>query len=146
MVEWTGEQVLRQADDATCQASADGIATSRCEEDGHHQRQVNDGEVADPYRDEDLDQDGDQRDEDDRRPTEIVNRNLLPRGEASAIRHDSSAHCGGSVVGGLAGWSGFVVGACSEAGCAFLVGVVEASPFGGACAFVAPEAAPLGGD
>jgi len=46
-------------------------------------------------------------------------------------------------VGGLAGWSGFVFGVCSEAGCAFLVVVVETSPVGGAWSL--PEAAPLGG-
>lgn len=48
-------------------------------------------------------------------------------------------------MGVLAGWSGLVLGACSEAGCAFLVGGVEASPLGGAWAFVAPEASPFGG-
>ena len=46
-------------------------------------------------------------------------------------------------MGGLGGWSEFVLGACSEAGCA-LVGTVEASPFGGAWAFAAPAAAPFG--
>ncbi len=74
----TGEQVLQQPDNASGEAAADRVAARHREEDGHHERQVNDREVADPHRNEDLDQERDQRDEDDRRPAEVVDRDLLP--------------------------------------------------------------------
>src|ERR1035437_2855637 len=89
-----GEQVLQQADRAAREASADRVAPGHRKEDGDHERQVNDREKADPHWNEDLDQYRNQRDEDDRGPTELVDRDLVARGEASAKWHDSAAHCG----------------------------------------------------
>jgi hypothetical protein len=109
----SSEQILQQADYAPREATADRIPPGDCEKDGHHKRQVDDGEVANLYRDKDLDKKSNQWNEDKRWPTEVVNGYLFPRDQASAIRHHSGTHgCGCSLTGGFAGWSGLGLGDC----------------------------------
>src|ERR1035438_2250858 len=125
-----GEQVLQQADRAAREASANRVAPGHREEDGDHERQVNDREKADPHWNEDLDQYRNQRDEDDRGPTELVDRDLVPRCRASPEWHDSAAHCGGgSPAGGVEGRCGFALGVCCGAGLACFGAGVASSPF-----------------
>ena len=97
--------------------SADRIAPGDREENGDHEGQVNDRQKADAHRNENLDQHRDQRDEDDRGPTEFIDRDLIAGSETSPEWHDSAAHCGdGSPVGGVTGCCGLVFGVGSGAG------------------------------
>src|SRR5271167_581115 len=135
-----GEEVLHQANHAAGETAANRVATRHREKDGHHERKVDDREITHPHRNENLDEECDQRNENESRPTKLINGDLLPGGQAGAIRHHPAAHgCGCSVAGGFAGWSEFAPGTCSGAGWTSLGTGVTATPFaaGGTLAGVA---------
>src|ERR1035438_8550899 len=72
-----GEEVLHQANRAAREASADRIAPGHREEDGDHERQTDRRQEWNLPQNENLDQYRNQGNEDDRGPTEFVDRDLV---------------------------------------------------------------------
>src|SRR5271166_88987 len=107
------KRVLQQADDRAHDTAADGVAPRNRKEDHHHHRQIEDRQPAQLCRQKCLDEDGNERDEDDRKPIKFIGCDLLPRGVASAEWHGRRCHCGGGspALGGVVGDAvGCVVG------------------------------------
>src|ERR1035438_2312207 len=127
-----GEEVLHQANRAAREASADRIAPGHREEDGDHERQTDRRQEWNLPQNENLDQYGNQGNEDDRGPTEFVDRDLVARSQTSPEWHDSAAHCGGcSRLGGVEGCCELGFGGCFAAGLDCLDGGVVSPPFAG---------------
>src|SRR5579864_8502765 len=100
----TREKVLQQSYEASGQATSYWVTSRGGKKNGYQKGQADDGQKADPHRNEDLDQDRNQRYEDNHRPAEFVDRRLLTICQASTKMHGVAAHsCGGAPAEGVDG-------------------------------------------
>src|ERR1035438_10614741 len=88
-----GEEVLHQANRAAREASADRIAPGHREEDGDHERQTDRRQEWNLPQNENLDQYGNQGNEDDRGPTEFVDRDLVARSQTRSEERRVGKEC-----------------------------------------------------
>src|SRR5271169_1515191 len=124
------QRVLQEADHCAGETPANRVAPRHRKKDHDHHWQIDDGQPAHLRWQKRLDKKGNQRDQNDSEPTELIDRHLLSGGIASAKWHGSSAHWGGvsAALGGVAGCFGLESGWTSAGGWRTGFGVVAPSP------------------